>query len=257
MIDTGYDDKNINRRLTAPSQEVQRFAELFKPMLDLQVSQRHIRFLEGSEDIMQTRVESLAQKAIALFIATSDMPSSTDSSSARSRHHTSLLSGSYAHLSTQPTSREHHSTSESQSTLARSYGFSADLSSTPTGAHMHDRTASSSGPAYLDMQPIPSGDYSQHTMTSPLPNQRHDRSSYSVRLPESVEPFVSHDFNGQTMGQSAEHIFPIEFQNPSFDNFNPSGNMLSNSFDATVEDATGCWESIDASQSLQYEHGHQ
>jgi hypothetical protein len=170
LIDIGYDNKNGNRRLAAPSQEVQRFATLFKIMLDLQVSQSHISFLEGQEEVMKVRVETLAQKAIALFIGVNGVLSSTDSSSARSRQPTSLQSGSYVLLSTQPTSRGQHSPSESRSTITRSYGASLDLSSTPTGGpYMHRRSASSPGPTYLDVQPIAVNHYLHDSMNHSYP----------------------------------------------------------------------------------------
>jgi hypothetical protein len=120
---------------------------------------------------------------------------------------------------------------------------------------MHRRTASSPG-AYLDIQPMNTGDYSHHTMTGTLPNQVPGNSSYPVRLPESVEPFVSHDFSSQDLGQFGVELFPMDSHNAPYSNYNEAGNMqgedfhLNPSFTSTVEDGNGGWEQIEASRRL-------
>jgi len=111
---------------------------------------------------------------------------------------------------------------------------------------MHRRTASSPG-AYLDIQPMVSGDYSQHRVTSPLPSQGPGNSSYSERLPGNVDSFVASNFGRQDLGSSGDDIFGIDIHGTAF-NYGPTGNMqeegyqLDGSLLGTVENSAESWE---------------
>lgn len=206
---------------------------------------------------MKARVENLAQKAISLFIGVNGMPSYAGSSSARSNQQTSYLSGSYDHLSTQPTSQglHSHSHSDSRSTINRSLGLPANLSSTPTGNNFHRRTASSPGPSYLNSQLLTS-DYLQ--LTSPRPNRQPSLPSYAP-LPVSDDSYVGNNFNDTRITQSGE-LFPMGFNSTAFGPYDTPVNMndgefqLADSSMGPVQNVAASWQQIDTPRHLQYEH---
>jgi hypothetical protein len=261
LTGTGYDGKIGNRQLAPPSQEVEHFVNLFKIMLDLQVSQRHIRFQEGHEEEMKVRVEKLALKAISLFIGVNGGLSSTDSSSARSGHHTSLQGGSFVFVSNQPTSRGQHSPSESRSTITRSYGPSTDMSCTPTVPYMHRRSASSPGPSYLEVQPMAAGQYLHDSMNHSSTNETYESSDYP-RLAETVGALAGHNFSDSGHDLSHGALFPMNVNSATFQSYHPAGNMEAEDFQLdnymrSVENSNPGWESIESSRRLHYEENPQ
>lgn len=133
LICTGYENQIQSHTLPPPSRESSAFAELFSAMLDHQVNQQYICFLEGSEDVMKSRIETLAQKAFTVYVGINGPLASTNSSSSRSpTQNFSILGSSFQRTSTFGTTPSLYTSSSAISTHTsgpRSQAPSLDIGS--------------------------------------------------------------------------------------------------------------------------------
>jgi hypothetical protein len=205
---TGYEER-ISRPLPLFSQESQGFSELFSSLLQLQVGQQHIRFPEGLEDEMRTRVETLAQKAFSVYVGLHGLPSATNSSSSRSRQQGSLGS-TFPPLSTPRTSETHHSPSASRSTAAPSQAYSMDLQSSPTPNPMmtdpRTQRPNMGPPSFMVMPHIVQQNFVTNPMSSSLQAQHssHSHPSFSVQLQDSIVAYSDTSFSDSNMNPTGD-----------------------------------------------------
>jgi hypothetical protein len=234
----GYEER-IPRPLSLFPQESQGFSELFSRMLELQVGQQHIRFPEGVEDEMRTRVETLAQKAFSVYVGLHGLPSATNSSSSRSRQQGSLGS-SFPPLSTPRTSETHHSPSASRSTAAPSQAYSMDLQSSPTPAPMmanpRSQRQNMGPPPYMVMPQIVQQNFVTNPMSSSLQPQHtaHSHPSFSMQLQDSIVAYSDTSFSDGNLNPTgdewAAYSAGFEGAGSTFNGSNSTNTMANNGF---------------------------
>lgn len=201
----GYDNNIPRGTLQPTSEDVRGFEVLFRPMLNLKVSQQYIRFLEGQEDAMKTRVENLVYQAFSLYLGLNGSPSTTNSSSSGSGRQSSMLGGPFQHLSTPRTSRGQISSSGSRSTAAQSQAYSMDVSSSPAAILMATRSLSQGhptrmAPPFIAMPRMPAQNYTPNTMQSPMPNEQPAHRGFHSTMTGNLDNFAGDPFVNNNLG---------------------------------------------------------
>lgn len=152
----GYDTPS--RELTLPSEESRPFLDLFKQMLDHQVTHQDIKFPEDAEDTMKARVVTLVEKAFAVYSALNGS-SPTNSTSTRSLKHTSTSGSAIQPVFSVANSRLNRASTMS-STSAPSSAFSMDSPESVEGMNFSPTILNVSntfgGQSVLVESPIPS-----------------------------------------------------------------------------------------------------
>jgi hypothetical protein len=198
-------------------------------MLDLQVSQQHIRFVPGEEEEMEDRVQNLVQKACAVYLGVNGVTSLTDSSSFRSRQDLSYLGGSFEHLSTPGTTRVQYSPSGSRSAVDLGQSFLLmDASGTPSESPLAApvaRRGSMMGP-FIGMQQMGQQSFMQNTTGTSIPPDYSNNSRYPPGLPDDLITYDRSPFHTSNSGPTAHNLFEMDFAGSSnFNSYSESGNI--------------------------------
>jgi hypothetical protein len=198
-------------------------------MLDLQVRQQHIRFIQGEEEEMKDRVQNLVQKACAVYLGVNGVTSLTDSSSVRSRQDLSYLGGSFEHVSTPGTTRVQYSPSGSRSAVDLSQSFALmDASGTPTGSQLAApvaRRGSMMGP-FIEMQQMGQQTFMQNSPGTSIQPEYSNHSRYPPGLPDDLITYDRSTFHTTNSGPAAHDLFEMGFPgSPNFNSYSESGNI--------------------------------
>ena len=226
---SGYENQLPSRLPQPTSEDVRRFADFFRPMLNLKVNQQYICFLEGQEDVMKTRVEDLVYLAFKLHLGLTGSPSVTNSSSSRTRsgQQSSLLGGSFQNLST-PTNRGQHSSLTSRSTAAQSQAYSMDVASSPVALQMASRSLSQGhptrmGPQFMTAPRIPNQAFASNTISPSMSNDHQTHGTFHSNMAGTIGNFGGDPFADSSLG-AGDSQWQMDFAtgNPGFYGSHPA-----------------------------------
>lgn len=186
-----YDNRNATQFPPPLSPESRHFSSIFSGMLELQVRDQLIRFPEGFEHDMKARIEAIAQRAFELYVRINTVQSSRASTSSRSQPQSSLIGGSYDHVSIPGTTDGSRSGSRSLSinNQLQAIDMQSSVASTPLRTHSRDTGSSMRPPVMSTRQQMAQPNY-----VPTMSNHPQQGPEYSMGYPNSI-PTFSNSFN--------------------------------------------------------------
>jgi hypothetical protein len=233
LIKTGYDDNNSKAFLPPFSQQAQHFSEIFEGILESQIKDQQIRFAEGSEDLMKGRMQALADKAFSVYVGVYGAPSSSNSSSIRSRPQDSLLGGSFENMSTPRTTDGQHSMSTSRSTAAHSRSYSMENQVSPHGSQMMtDPRIHSTSMGSPFMPRMVQQNFVPAPMNAGMQNNHPSHTRYPAVMETGIPSFAQCRFDTIDLNAGGEpwYGFNIDHPEANFDATNDAGSMNNSEF---------------------------
>ena len=181
---------------------------------------------------MKQRVETLVYQAFSIYVGLNGSPSTTNSSSSGSLPQSSMLGGSFQHLSTPKSNRGQLSSTGTRSTT-QSQAYSMDMAGSPAVVRsLSQGHPTTIGHSFMGIPRMTTQHFRATNMQSAVPNEQPTHAGFHPAMTSNLGDFDEDLFADTGMGAGDGRWEPMDFNEapPSFYDGNPGPGLSSASY---------------------------